>query len=47
MAYSIEVALKSGLFDEVMVSTDDEEIIGNCPAIWCSSTFCPYGNYGE
>ena len=28
MAYSIEVALKSGLFDEVMVSTDDEEIIG-------------------
>ncbi len=27
MAYSIEVALKSGLFDEVMVSTDDEEII--------------------
>ena len=26
MAYSIEVALESGLFDEVMVSTDDEEI---------------------
>lgn len=26
IAYSIEVALKSGLFDEVMVSTDDEEI---------------------
>ena len=26
MAYSIETALKSGLFDEVMVSTDDEEI---------------------
>ncbi len=25
MAYSIEAALKSGLFDEVMVSTDDEE----------------------
>ena len=24
--YSIEAALKSGLFDEVMVSTDDEEI---------------------
>ena len=24
--YSIEVALTSGLFDEVMVSTDDEEI---------------------
>jgi pseudaminic acid cytidylyltransferase len=26
MAYSIETALKSGLFEEVMVSTDDEEI---------------------
>ncbi len=26
IAYSIEVALQSGLFDEVMVSTDDEEI---------------------
>lgn len=26
IAYSIEVALKSGIFDEVMVSTDDEEI---------------------
>lgn len=26
MAYSIEAALKSGLFEEVMVSTDDEEI---------------------
>ena len=26
MAYSIEVALDTGLFDEVMVSTDDEEI---------------------
>ncbi len=26
IAYSIEVALRSGLFDEVMVSTDDEEI---------------------
>ena len=26
IAYSIEVALKCGLFDEVMVSTDDEEI---------------------
>lgn len=25
MAYSIESALKSGLFDEIMVSTDDEE----------------------
>ena len=26
IAYSIEIALKSGLFDEVMVSTDDYEI---------------------
>jgi pseudaminic acid cytidylyltransferase len=26
LAYSIEVAIKSGLFNEVMVSTDDEEI---------------------
>ena len=26
LAYSIEAALKSNLFDEVMVSTDDEEI---------------------
>ena len=26
IAYSIEAALESGLFDEVMVSTDDEEI---------------------
>lgn len=26
IAYSIEAALRSGLFDEVMVSTDDEEI---------------------
>ena len=25
MAYSIEAALESGLFDEVMVSTDDAE----------------------
>jgi pseudaminic acid cytidylyltransferase len=26
IAYSIEAALKSGLFDEIMVSTDDDEI---------------------
>lgn len=26
IAYSIEAALKSGLFDEIMVSTDDQEI---------------------
>lgn len=28
ICYSIEAALESGLFDEVMVSTDDEEIAG-------------------
>ncbi|RZS98264.1 pseudaminic acid cytidylyltransferase [Cecembia calidifontis] len=28
IAYSIEAALQSGLFDKVMVSTDDEEIAG-------------------
>lgn len=27
MAYAIETAIRSGLFDEVMVSTDDDEII--------------------
>ena len=26
MAYSIEAAIRSGAFDEVMVSTDDQEI---------------------
>ena len=26
IAYSIEAAIESGMFDEVMVSTDDEEI---------------------
>ena len=26
IAYSIETALQTGLFDEVMVSTDDEEV---------------------
>ena len=26
LAYSIEAALKSGVFDEVMVSTDDDRI---------------------
>ena len=26
LAYSIEAAVKSGVFDTVMVSTDDEEI---------------------
>ena len=30
IAYSIEAALQSELFDEVMVSTDDVEIAGDC-----------------
>lgn len=29
IAYSIEAALKSGMYDEVMVSTDDEEILNS------------------
>ena len=29
IAYSIEAALQSELFDEVMVSTDDDEILHN------------------
>ena len=28
IAYSVEAALSSGVFDEVMVSTDDETIAG-------------------
>ena len=28
LAYSIEAALKSGVFDEVMISTEDDEIAG-------------------
>lgn len=47
MAYSIEAALKSGLFDEVMVSTDDEEIIGIARQYGARVTFCSYGSYGE
>ena len=27
LSYSIETAIKSGLFDEIMVSTDDNEIV--------------------
>lgn len=37
IAYSIEAALQSGLFDEVMVSTDDEEI---------AEVACRYGGKG-
>ena len=33
IAYTIEAALTSGLFDEVMVSTDDEEIAAVMPLV--------------
>lgn len=39
LAYSIEAALSSGLFDEVMVSTDDEEIAGVARAYGASVPF--------
>lgn len=39
IAYSIEAALQSGVFDEVMVSTDDEEIAGVAIAAGASVPF--------
>jgi N-acylneuraminate cytidylyltransferase len=39
IAYSIEAALKSGLFDEVMVSTDDEEIANIAKEYGASAPF--------
>ena len=36
LAYSIETAQKTGLFDEIMVSTDDDEI---AEAVSCASFF--------
>lgn len=38
LAYSIEAALKSELFQEVMVSTDSEEIAEVARAVWCKSS---------
>ena len=38
IAYSIEAALKSGLFEEVMVSTDDNEIAEIAAEIWSKSS---------
>ena len=35
IAYSIETALKSGLFADVVVSTDDVEIAETADALWC------------
>lgn len=39
LAYSIEAALASGVFDRVMVSTDDEEIAESRKKIWSRSSF--------
>ena len=39
MCYSIEAALSSGLFEEVMVSTDDEEIAGIARGVGASVPF--------
>lgn len=39
IAYSIEIAFQSGLFDEVMVSTDSEEIAGIARAYGASVPF--------
>lgn len=39
LVYSIEAALKSGIFDEVMVSTDDEEIADIARAAGASVPF--------
>ena len=39
IAYSIEAALQSGLFDEVMVSTDDEGDSGDSLRIRGQSSF--------
>ena len=40
IAYSIEAALKSNCFGQVIVSTDDDEISKSCKKIWCSSSIC-------
>ncbi len=51
IAYSIEAALKSGMFDEVMVSTDSEEIAelakkyGASVPGECTQTFTGFGAY--
>ncbi len=39
IAYSIEAAIQSNLFDEVMVSTDDEKIAEISKKNWCERTF--------
>ncbi len=48
IAYSIEAALQSGLFEEVMVSTDDEEIAGIAREFGASVPFMrSSGNAGD
>ena len=54
MAYSIEAALQSGLFDEVMVSTDDDEIVkvakqfgANVPFLRSEETANDYAGLNE
>ena len=54
IAYSIEAALKSGLFDEVMVSTDSEEIAdiaraygANVPFMRSEATSNDYAGTGD
>lgn len=54
IAYSIEAALESGLFDEVMVSTDDEEIANvaracgaNVPFMRSEATSGDYATSGD
>ena len=54
IAYSIEAALESGLFDEVMVSTDDEEITNvaraygaNVPFMRSEATSGDYATSGD
>jgi N-acylneuraminate cytidylyltransferase len=44
MAYSIEIAIKSGLFEEVMVSTDDTEIESVAQRFGASVPFYRTGN---
>jgi len=47
IAYSIEVALKSGLFDEVMVSTDDKKIVEIAKSYGASVPFLRSGKNSD
>ena len=39
ISYSIEAAIKSKIFTEVMVSTDDEEIVESLQKVWSKVPF--------